>query len=381
LKQASNSDLKFSTTMLNQSPHIRSRVAHFIRTLLQAEEADSDLLANPIAAVIAVPFDVAWNTAYYKLEHTPCKLLKTLLQRGCDPIVYSDGNLRAYMALGQREPPRDELCKLIEFESDFAGDEVIPPELRCLEKLVTRVQAACVQNGKRGARLQLKADWGQHSIYVLDDRRQSSAGGIWACRRHDHLPQYRRIPMEFEGPFELTFPWSSVRSSVLEVQTGRKFVCALLFADVVNDPTVDPTSGRPPAGDHPVDVGLALVRVKCERPMPPALRPSSPNTIVAIDIDDDEDAPAPMAKRLRTAVVSPVQKTKPAKMKPPPSTTQKPQVQQPLMMFMGRKSQVNHEDERARLEAECDKLDESIQAYRSKAAMAEEAYVPPALDA
>jgi hypothetical protein len=261
-----------SLEMMKAHPDVRQRCHAYLTSLLEVP------VVGPVieAEVPTLPDAWVWLPQYTKLGVTPSKFLKKLCQ-ACDPITYSDGNLRSLCAKNQRDVPHEPLCEILEFNTDWQKGMTIAMESRSLQAMETQAAERYQANGCRGGKLRLPPDWVNDGLWMLDDRRLANGGKVWAKQRYGKLKSWMPIPVEFVGEVTIEFNFSSARAIAKEVNGMTCYSLHLLAPSSGEDLSLEAandggTGGAPPSKEPLMLENTPPTPAKAKPPPKPATK-------------------------------------------------------------------------------------------------------------
>lgn len=228
--------LEQAKRLLQKHPDLAKDTVEFLEGAIQRKE--HGMPQAPEAK--KQPESEAWLPQYTKLEVTPTRLLRQILQ-AMNPIVFSNGNLRSFCAKHQREPPKIPLAECVEFGCGMSMVAIIPPEHRDIVVMKQIARTDYIANGSLAERLQLPPDWSRDGYYIYDDRREAGAG-VWVQRQLGAHTDWRRVPRTMTGPIHIADNFSLHRGTLRE-STGKEwFLLTMLFPEHAAQP-------RPPLAE------------------------------------------------------------------------------------------------------------------------------------
>ena len=99
-----------------ENPTLRDSLYDHLQSLKNDAASVGLQIAQPKKSV-----STEWREQYTKMESTPAKLLKLVLQ-SVDKVTFSDGNIRSICRPGQREPSSLDLSCHLEYVTGIAKD-------------------------------------------------------------------------------------------------------------------------------------------------------------------------------------------------------------------------------------------------------------------
>ena len=217
--------------LLFKHRHLRQLCVDFLNDCLKHERGE---LAEKKHVVKEDPN--AWNGKYTKLNVTPVKILKRVLQL-LNRVSFSDGNLRQRWCGSNsiREPPAEELRFIVEYLTDWPDGVIIPSAIREIAKFANHVQPVYMALGSLGMNLSLPIDWPSQGPWQLVDARPDGQVML-GCRHSALCGQMRPVGVCFEGPVVVDYPFSWSRAAIAATggTGGRKQnkLCILVFPEL-----------------------------------------------------------------------------------------------------------------------------------------------------
>ncbi|CAK0903953.1 unnamed protein product [Prorocentrum cordatum] len=137
----------------------------WIDALPSAVKVEEGELAGPNRRKVEFDLEVEIHTNFKQWSSVPPRTIKIILH--ClEPISLNEQMLKTLCGTGQREPPRDELLKILEFVTGTDPSSDVGAE-RKLKDIVERMSAHSELKGRRGKELQLPVDWSKYGVYLL----------------------------------------------------------------------------------------------------------------------------------------------------------------------------------------------------------------------
>lgn len=238
--------------VLKEHPENVDRVLERIRELQAHTGSGGGCGGSGSSTIVkpAVPKQQIGHTQPNCYTGTPSQLFVRCITR-VNKVVFSEGNIKATMRPGQREPDRIYLAEWFEYSTDRPCNQRIPTGERNLDFQMQACEAAAVQERLCNVLITQVDIQDKDGIYEYIDLRSSRECSILIKRRHKQ-EKGRRCPITLTGEMDFVSNYSSADVWLRETQDGGKsFKCVLLFGipdTNVAVATEPPVSPAPPSG-------------------------------------------------------------------------------------------------------------------------------------
>lgn len=172
---------------------------------------------------------------YWTLDSLSQTLLIDKLLSFVQPFSLSPANLRSVKERGESMTTKENLCKLLEFETGKPGDTELHGPLRYWPYLQQLLKACSAQRGSRSANLKLPADWEAFGVYtVVVDRAELCITNRFTGHRAP-VPRDKIPSCEDRSELYIDWNWSEVRATLKSRSDPASpgFRCSLALPDVV----------------------------------------------------------------------------------------------------------------------------------------------------